>query len=145
MMLRHVPERGLHFGVRGGRRLLSATRMSPEALDREIQEMNDEMAELFGSPIGEASISDGLPPQPQQPPLRAAPRSIPPPAPSIPPTTSAAETSTARSALLAKILQTTAELKSTACTDRSTKLAKCIAECARAVAALDALQPSSAT
>ena len=121
------------------RRGLMAKAMDPETLDAAIREMNQEMEDLFGSPVG----SDARPSQPAQqhevPSQRVVPSDVS-AAVTAAPGSSAIDSATARSALLRRITQCAGELNNATATDEATKLATCIAECARAVTALEQMK-----
>ena len=152
--MRLLPARALPVlrcgGLQGGARGLSSSttkQLSAEELDRAIREMNDEMEQLFGHAPSDVShsnapsdVSHSNAPPLSDPALSggaraAAPSRVYEPAPAQ---------STARAALLNKIDACAAELGSTdddaaVDVDRDTRLAACIKECAKAVAALDGL------
>lgn len=119
-----------------------------DAQQEAIDEMNAEMAELFGSPMGDPSPS--LPGQssmgsmhaPSPNPLHAHTHQ-PVPTPCTPLHAPESLTITA-DALNGTIARCTTELQQDpSCLSRSTQLASCIAECARALAALEVLQRPS--
>ena len=109
--------------------------MTPAEMEAAIKEINEEMESLFGSPVssdsGSVSTSPFDPPLASTIPKKAAAAQ---PQPStLPRDDGHIDT---RAVLLNKITTCTSELGTTADVERSTSLAKCIAECARAVAAL---------
>ena len=133
------------LALRLSKRCLSsaAKTMTPAEMDAAIKEINEEMESLFGSPV--SSDSGSVSSSPFDPPLASTIRST------IPQKAAAAQPQPStlprddghidtRAVLLDKITTCTSELGATADVERSTSLAKCIAECARAVAALDGLQ-----
>ena len=143
--MRLLPARALPVlrcgGLQGVTRGLSSSttkQLSAEELDRAIREMNDEMEQLFGHAPSDVSHSNAPPlsdPALSGNARAAAPSRVYEPAPAQ---------STARAALLSKIDACAAELGSTdddaaVDVDRDTRLAACIKECAKAVAALDGL------
>ena len=123
-------------------RMSTTPSLSKEEMDQAIREMNDEMESLFGSPSGDAQPSMH---NIHEPPVQdiVAPR---PPSPSTPPreplrTSCNEEFVSAKDALIGRIGSCASELQSTTAGDveGATRLAACIGECARAVAALDRL------
>ena len=129
------------LALRLSKRCLSsaAKTMTPAEMEAAIKEINEEMESLFGSPVssdsGSVSSSPFDPPVASTIPQKAAAAQ---PQPStLPRDDGHIDT---RAVLLDKITTCTSELGATADVERSTSLAKCIAECARAVAALDGLQ-----
>lgn len=120
------------------------SKLSGAALDAEIAAMNAEMADLFGSPVGESNGQQHSYYEPPAP----APDSLQShrPALSAMPSPPPEAVGSARSALLGTMQTAATELSSVADAgagldvDRSTKLAACIAECARAVVELERIQ-----
>ena len=128
---------------------LGTKKLSPEELDAAIREMNEEMESLFGAPAGDtpntdsfemgsssrgevseeavlAALTKNTPPAAAPP--AAAPREIP------------ASVSGARAALLGKIDACASDMGAESDVEHSTRLAACIHECARAIAALDTVK-----
>ena len=137
-LLRSSPPPSLAFST--------TNKLSPEEMDRAIAEMNEEMSSLFGSPSGDVSsppggdvlgrrgISGGelhMQANPHRPTEDAAPLVA----------GQSTDFASARAALLGRIASCAAELgnkgDNTVDVERATRLATCIGECARAVAALD--------
>jgi len=126
-----------------GRRSLAS--LSPAELEKAIKEMNDEMEDLFGSPMSSSSPSPGSA-------LRNGDdhASIPPtPTPRAPDEVSTAGTAEFAAAVaLRSIMQRCADELERSDGDghgikldveRSTRIAACVGECARAIAALRAI------
>ena len=127
------------------RKFSSKQPMDAAAMDAAIAEMNAEMSELFGSEMGEVNPSSGITsnvelplPPPRQPPQAAPLQASRLPSPSG---AEIAEVASAKSALLQAISAASSDLSSKSFeVERSSKLAACIAECARAFAALDQIE-----
>lgn len=147
-LARHPPVRAVCSGLQ--------RTLSPAEMDQAIQEMNDEMSELFGSPPSGAAPSSssdfgGGMPQAAHSPSPTNTTALPAAPPHVEDTisssapASAAEVSHARAALLGQIASCTSELEAAGGADvsRVTSLAACIGECAKAVAALDAVRRGS--
>ncbi|KAL1522515.1 hypothetical protein AB1Y20_017502 [Prymnesium parvum] len=127
-------------------RLLSASPFSQEQTDAAIREMNAEMEELFGGSMAGSAISGAgaMPHSPASVMGGRLPSQPPPFAHQLPggpmaatmPDASPHAHAAAIDALTQKITWCTAELYSAQDIERCTKLATCIAECARAAAAL---------
>ena len=108
-------------------------------MDRAIREMNAEMDELFGGPPGDA-IRESTPFDVGV--ISSSPSTLADTRTACVVTEPAepAELRDARAALVCRITTSATEMRSEAVNaDRATRLATCIAECARAVAALDAI------
>jgi hypothetical protein len=133
-----------------------STKLSPEEMDEAIDEMNREMEELFGIPPGSNAPEGPLGSNHGMGSARpggGSPHANAPSAPARPQPTPAIAfephegVKAARAALLSQIDTCTAELSAGQSTggaaisslERSTSLAACIGECARAVAALEGM------
>ena len=108
-----------------------------QALEDTIAEMNREMEDLFGgAPQGDLNPASCMSGSPNAYSFDAPPSSSPNPVATF----STTSGTPARAALLDAISTATAELQTHAfCPERTAKLAGCIGECARAIAALDQL------
>ena len=153
MLLRAV-QRGAARARHGTARALSNVppkipKLSPEQMDAAIKEMNEEMEELFGGGPARDPVGSSMSSAPHMgetfmsaraaeaqalEALAAQERAAPPPRPSH-------DTGSARAALLARINSCSTELAGADVEiDRATRLAECVAACAKAVAALEELK-----
>lgn len=121
-------------------------KLSSEEMERQIQEMNAEMNELFGGPPGEPeprmlNSVDAAPTAAFSHLVDHAPASRSPEMREARGASSIKELDSAKSVLISRIAICTEQLDVTTVEDieRATRLATCIGECARAVASLEKL------
>ena len=118
--------------------------LSAKQLEAAVNEMNQEMEDLFGSPMrsegGPSSSSSNIVSSDRRSEIGAAP-----PDAGLVSASRAAPvdevSSAAASALRDVIRRCTEELPATTDLDRSTRIATCVAECARAIAELERARP----